>query len=67
MRGRATLVRDAQKAVPGHRCWASGLDASTGKLTEAMAVVEDVLAKVPDLVEGWQLKGDITWRHGATR
>jgi len=56
------LFEDAQKAVPGHPSAMLGearLDAGTGKLTEAMAVVEGVLAKSPDLVEGWQLKGDI--------
>ena len=56
------LFEDAQKAVPGHPSAMLGearLDAGAGKLTEAMAVVEGVLAKSPDLVEGWQLKGDI--------
>jgi len=56
------LFEDAQKAVPGYPSAMLGearLDAGAGKLTEAMAVVEGVLAKSPDLVEGWQLKGDI--------
>ena len=40
------------------------LKAGTGDLPGAMAIVEGVLAKSPNLVEGWQLKGDIAGVQG---
>ena len=66
MTGNAEAARrsfaDAQKAVPGHPTAMLGearLNAGAGKLPDAMTVVEAVLAKSPDLLEGRQLKGDI--------
>jgi putative PEP-CTERM system TPR-repeat lipoprotein len=56
------LFADAQKDVPGYPAAMLGearLKASAGTLPEATALVEAVLAKSPELADGWQLKGDI--------
>ena len=61
------LYADAQKAVPGHVRAMLGeaqLKASAGDQAGALALIDAVIAKSPNLVEGWQLKGDIAAMQG---
>src|SRR4029079_16689734 len=61
------LYAEAQKDVPGHAPAMLGealMKASSGDRAGAMATVESVIAKNPNLVEAWLLKGDLAGLDG---
>ena len=61
------LYAEAQKAVPGHPAASLGealIRANAGDRAGATAIVDSVIAKNPNLVEAWHLKGDIAAMQG---